>query len=479
MVLVKNIIWSNNLEISEFISKKDDEISDIIKNKKNITLINNSVEEEYEIIRNISELELFLSYTVKFESDQIIKMQAAGGIAWKYPKRKAVVAFKIEKDNKLFNIVHNIYNIIFLELVFRDVEYLLFHNCIFRKLVSITNTSKTKKLGLHLEESICNDRFEISGEVDFVEINNTIFKNSGSVNIRCKTIESILIQGGIIRSIIQGVRIGKIQIIDSIISWVTVIDVIIENSIIMQDIIINDNGNLSFDKFIIRGYGDIGIKEILGKIQLKNTDFSNTKIDFRAIENNKYQCLLSRNTNNYIEEIENFINLNDIAEKCKNKKVELHTEYLIKKYQRLNRWNVKKGFMKLLCIPLKMIEKIIETSIGYFCKWEVMLRSIILIILSYSIIYFLFPDGITHPNTKNYHLSMLSLINGGLIEFPEVLSLLADSIYFSIITFVTIGYGDIVPNNNSIFRLIAGSEGLLGVIFVSFLTITITRRFTK
>lgn len=49
-----------------------------------------------------------------------------------------------------------------------------------------------------------------------------------------------------------------------------------------------------------------------------------------------------------------------------------------------------------------------------------------------------------------------------------------DSLYFSIVTFSTLGYGDISPIKN--FRLIASSEALLGLLFTGLFIFTISRR---
>jgi len=59
---------------------------------------------------------------------------------------------------------------------------------------------------------------------------------------------------------------------------------------------------------------------------------------------------------------------------------------------------------------------------------------------------------------------------------PTVLSFL-DSMYFSLITYATVGYGDIHPIGD--YRLLAGLEGMIGVILTSLFTVIVARRIIR
>lgn len=59
---------------------------------------------------------------------------------------------------------------------------------------------------------------------------------------------------------------------------------------------------------------------------------------------------------------------------------------------------------------------------------------------------------------------------------PVVLSYL-DSLYFSLITYATVGYGDIHPIGD--LRLLSGIEGMLGVILTSLFTVITARRIIR
>lgn len=52
---------------------------------------------------------------------------------------------------------------------------------------------------------------------------------------------------------------------------------------------------------------------------------------------------------------------------------------------------------------------------------------------------------------------------------------LLDSIYFSIITFTTTGYGDMTPSGN--MKFIACGESILGIILISFFTVSLVRKY--
>jgi hypothetical protein len=50
------------------------------------------------------------------------------------------------------------------------------------------------------------------------------------------------------------------------------------------------------------------------------------------------------------------------------------------------------------------------------------------------------------------------------------------ALYFSTVTFTTLGYGDVLPRASSGFRLLAASEAVLGVLMVGLFLFTLSRR---
>ncbi|RLD54378.1 MAG: hypothetical protein DRJ01_18090 [Bacteroidetes bacterium] len=70
------------------------------------------------------------------------------------------------------------------------------------------------------------------------------------------------------------------------------------------------------------------------------------------------------------------------------------------------------------------------------------------------------------------------LINTKGFMFNQEIGSIWNYLYFSVVTFLTIGYGDISPLH-WLSRYIAGVEGFLGIFLVAFLTISIFRKFTR
>ena len=53
-----------------------------------------------------------------------------------------------------------------------------------------------------------------------------------------------------------------------------------------------------------------------------------------------------------------------------------------------------------------------------------------------------------------------------------------DYIYYSIVTFTTLGYGDLVPKANISYRLLAGSEAFIGAFMIGLFVFTLSRKYS-
>ncbi|NPB04203.1 MAG: hypothetical protein GXO39_07315 [Thermotogae bacterium] len=73
-----------------------------------------------------------------------------------------------------------------------------------------------------------------------------------------------------------------------------------------------------------------------------------------------------------------------------------------------------------------------------------------------------------------WYLEIPSYYNfkGGLVT----VSSFWDTLYFSIVTFTTLGYGDYAPHN---YKLIAASEALLGAFFISYFVVVVVRKILR
>jgi len=53
-----------------------------------------------------------------------------------------------------------------------------------------------------------------------------------------------------------------------------------------------------------------------------------------------------------------------------------------------------------------------------------------------------------------------------------------DYIYYSAITYTTVGYGDFIPKPNGLFRLLAACEAFLGVFLAGLFVFTLARKYS-
>lgn len=53
-----------------------------------------------------------------------------------------------------------------------------------------------------------------------------------------------------------------------------------------------------------------------------------------------------------------------------------------------------------------------------------------------------------------------------------------DSVYFSMITFLTIGYGDLKPESGCM-KILAGVEGFIGLFLIAYFTIAFSRKVLR
>ena len=64
-------------------------------------------------------------------------------------------------------------------------------------------------------------------------------------------------------------------------------------------------------------------------------------------------------------------------------------------------------------------------------------------------------------------------------ELVQHRSTRVECLYFSLVTFTTLGFGDMVPKENSLFRLVAGGEALLGAGLMAMFIVALTRKYMR
>lgn len=96
---------------------------------------------------------------------------------------------------------------------------------------------------------------------------------------------------------------------------------------------------------------------------------------------------------------------------------------------------------------------------GYGEKPQRIVSSSFFLIFAYAMIYYLF-KSIT-----------LAGFSKSIINFEDYL-------YYSVVTFTTLGYGDMVPKASTLFRLLAGSEAFLGAFMMGLFVFTLARKYS-
>lgn len=96
---------------------------------------------------------------------------------------------------------------------------------------------------------------------------------------------------------------------------------------------------------------------------------------------------------------------------------------------------------------------------GYGEKPHRIVLSAIFTILAFASVQF-FLKGIENSSTPSYILKW------------------SDYLYYSTITFTTVGYGDFIPKASSLFRLLAATEAFLGVFLTGLFIFTLARKYS-
>ncbi|MDD5495565.1 MAG: pentapeptide repeat-containing protein [Candidatus Omnitrophica bacterium] len=96
---------------------------------------------------------------------------------------------------------------------------------------------------------------------------------------------------------------------------------------------------------------------------------------------------------------------------------------------------------------------------GYGEKPYRIVLSAIVSILFFAIMFFTF-NTVENPANPGYSMNW------------------ADYLYYSAITFTTVGYGDFIPRPIPIFRLLAACEGFIGVFLTGLFVFTLARRYS-
>ncbi len=123
-------------------------------------------------------------------------------------------------------------------------------------------------------------------------------------------------------------------------------------------------------------------------------------------------------------------------------------------------------FIKVYRNMRSTIEAIIFEKVGgYGTKPKNIFRSMMFVWVSFAFLYAFIPNGIKHNFVYDDYI-------------PTWLGKLSTGFYFSVITFVTVGYGDVAPVRG-LTTILAMIEGFLGVFLMSYFSGSFVRKLLR
>ena len=124
----------------------------------------------------------------------------------------------------------------------------------------------------------------------------------------------------------------------------------------------------------------------------------------------------------------------------------------------------------LLLMIINLFEKVfLDLTCKYGTNWKQLIASSMLVIFAFSGLYQV--QVLNLPIFGKIPIGGIYNLNGELIESY------IETLYFSIITFSTLGYGDLYPIG--LIRFVAGFQSLLGAFFISLFVVVFARKWMR
>ncbi|EKQ57902.1 MULTISPECIES: potassium channel family protein [unclassified Clostridium] len=231
------------------------------------------------------------------------------------------------------------------------------------------------------------------------------------------------------------------------------------------------NSELNFLKCSFYKKSEINFDELNGKISLYKTNFSDKcYLEYELLENKKYEPLIFKD--DFKKTKWNFLIVSDIYKSSGRIEQYLETFYYFKKYERLEKKSKNKAKFNLLYYLIGITTK-------YYTSWERTLLSMFIMISVFFILYCSFPNLLmckdTPLSSKNLFIAVIEMCQTSTLDIHYIISKFGNAFYFTIITFTTVGYGDITPLNW--MKVAVGVESFLGIFFSSSFVVSLSRRF--
>ncbi|SFD05052.1 potassium channel family protein [Clostridium uliginosum] len=231
------------------------------------------------------------------------------------------------------------------------------------------------------------------------------------------------------------------------------------------------SGELNFSHCSFYKKSEINFDEISGKFSLYKTNFSDKcYLEYELLENKKYKPLIFKD--DFKKTKWNFLILAEIYKSSGRTEQYLETFYYFKKYERLEKKNKNK-------YKLSLLDYAIEITTKYYTSWKRTLLSMAFIIIAFFLLYCSFPNLLMYQNdlinSKNLFSIVFEMYKNSNFDIYLLIRKFGNILYFTIMTFTTVGYGDIIPLNW--MKLAIASESFFGIFFTSSFVVTLSRRF--
>lgn len=431
-----------------------------IENKEYINIDKNGVIKKYRVINTIEEL---LKSPLNLSKDLGILVTCEC------------------KNICEYNDIYKVYcNTIFLKSVVIDYMFskqldefqiLTFEECDFFEKVEFVG-------GKYQNILIRSSRFKNKFSVMYVKTNNfndinNIFEKEAS--IKESSIHHINIDASIINEnfSFEKVNISNDCIIDKIIikNKLKFSDCRFEGVSKFNKLQIERRGELNLSHCSFYKISEINFDKILGKLSIYKTNFADKcYLEYEQLESKGYEPLFSRNDLKKTKW--NFFYVADIYKSNGKTEQYLETFYYFKKYERLEKKSNNKWSIYLL-------DYLVEITTKYYTSWKRTLLSMGIMIIIFFLIYCSFPNLLIYKDTpissKNLFVLVFDMIKNSNIDMYCLISKFGNVLYFTIITFTTVGYGDITPLNW--MKAVAGLEALLGIFYTSSFVVALSRKF--
>ncbi|OGW75802.1 MAG: hypothetical protein A2Z72_05310 [Omnitrophica bacterium RBG_13_46_9] len=202
---------------------------------------------------------------------------------------------------------------------------------------------------------------------------------------------------------------------------------------------------------------------------MSNCDLWNTRLFNIRLWRTDFMHAISLSKKNFQSRLNRFLTVHRIEEKGAFSAEEAYRD--LKKYFLANgryddaSWaSFKEKTMEKLLLkkkrnPAYLPSLIMDLLCGYGEKPHRIILSSLFVILAYALIFAAL-NAVTYTHFPSYKMPF------------------GDYLYYSVITFTTVGYGDFIPKSNLIYRAIAGAEAFTGAFMIGLFVFTLARKYS-